>query len=152
MKAMNNIGKGMIAGFVATAVLSMLMLMKSAMGLMPELDIISMLSGMMGSGLAMGWIAHFMIGTVIWGGLFALFGPKLPGGSFWLKGVIFGVGAWLLMMLAVMPMAGAGVFGMNLGMVAPVMTLMLHLIYGTVLGGVYVVLQGREHGHQHAHS
>jgi hypothetical protein len=57
-----------------------------------------------------------------------------------------------MMMVAVMPMAGAGFFGMNLGIAAPVMTLMLHIIFGAVLGGVYGALQGREHGHQHAHS
>lgn len=41
------------------------------------------------------------------------------------------------MMVAIMPMAGAGMFGMALGMMAPVMTLMLHLIYGAVLGHTY---------------
>ncbi len=140
---MDKIVKGMIAGFAATVVLSLLMMMKSAMGLMPGLDVIAMLSGMMGSGLAMGWVAHFMIGVVVWGGLFALLSPNIPGGSLWLKGVIFGTGAWLLMMVAVMPMAGAGIFGMKFGMVASVMTLMLHVIYGAVLGGVYAALQRR---------
>lgn len=149
---MSNIGKGVIAGFVATTVLSMLMLMKSAMGLMPELDIIAMLGSMMGTGAVMSWIAHFMIGSVIWGGLFAVLSPSLPGGSLWLKGIVFGVGAWLMMMVAVMPMAGAGFFGMSLGMAAPVMTLMLHVIFGAVLGGVYSALHGSTHRHQHAHS
>lgn len=37
-----NIMKGMIAGFVATAVLSALMIMKTMMGVMPELDVIAM--------------------------------------------------------------------------------------------------------------
>lgn len=148
---MNNIGKGLIAGFLATVVLSALMLMKSAMGLMPELDVVAMLGAMMGTGPAMGWLGHFMIGTVAWGGLFGLIEPNLPGGSYWLKGIVLGVGAWLLMMVAVMPMAGAGLFGMNLGMVAPVMTLMLHVIFGAVLGSTYGALQG-ERGHQHAHS
>lgn len=149
---MNNIGKGVIAGFVATTVLSMLMLMKSAMGLMPELDVVAMLGSMMGTGPAMGWIAHFMIGSVVWGGLFAVLSPSLPGGSLWLKGVVFGIGAWLLMMVAVMPMAGAGFFGTSLGMAAPVMTLMLHVIFGAVLGGVYSALHGSAHGHRHAHT
>ena len=149
---MNDIGKGMIAGFVATAVLSALMLMKTAMGLMPELDVVAMLGDMMGTGPAMGWIAHFMIGSVVWGGLFAVLVPNLPGGSLWLKGVTFGIGAWLLMMVAVMPMAGAGFFGMDLGMAAPVMTLMLHVVFGAVLGGVYAGLHGRSHGHHHAHA
>lgn len=78
-----------------------------------------------------------MIGAIVWGGLFAWLDPHLPGNSHWLKGVTFGVGAWLLMMIAIMPMAGAGLFGMNFGMMAPAMTLMLHVIFGAVLGGVY---------------
>jgi hypothetical protein len=136
----SNIWKGMVAGFVATVVLSALMVMKSMMGLMPELDVIAMLSRMMGaSSLAMGWIAHFMIGTVVWGGLFAWLEPNLPGKSYWLKGITFGIAAWLLMMVAVMPMAGAGLFGINFGMMAPGMTMVLHAIFGAVLGGVYGV-------------
>ena len=141
---MHNVKEGVRAGLVATAVLSMLLVMKSTMGLMPSLDIISMLSGLMGCGPVRGGIADFMIGAFILGGIFALLEPTLPGSKLWLKGVLFGVGAWLAMMLAVMPMAGAGFFGMNLGMAAPVMTLVLHVIYGAVLGGVYAALRSRD--------
>ena len=134
----SNILKGMIAGFVATAVLSGLMVMKTMMGVMPELDVVAMLTTMMGaSSPVLGWIAHFIIGTMAWGILFALLDPNLPGGSHWLKGIVFGIGVWLLMMIAVMPMAGLGLFGMALGIMAPVMTLVLHIIFGAVLGGVY---------------
>lgn len=130
--------KGMIAGFIGTIVLSALMLMKQRMGLMPDLDVIKMMSGMLGaSTLAVGWAMHLLIGTVLWGTLFAGLDPYLPGGSHWLKGAWFGVGAWLLMMILVMPMAGAGFFGVNLGMMAPPMTLMLHVVFGMILGGVY---------------
>ncbi len=41
------------------------------------------------------------------------------------------------MMIAVMPMAGAGLFGMNFGMMAPGMTMVLHIVFGAVLGVVY---------------
>lgn len=149
---MTSLTRGVIAGLAATIVLSALMLMKSAMGLMPELDVIAMLGRMTGGGAAIGWLAHFMIGAVAWGGLFAVIEPNLPGDNFWLKGVTFGIGAWVLMMVVVMPMAGAGLFGVNLGMVAPVITLLLHMVFGAVLGGVYASLPGHEHGHQHAHS
>ncbi|MDI1342561.1 MAG: hypothetical protein PSV22_00475 [Pseudolabrys sp.] len=133
----SNILKGMVAGFAATVVLSALMIMKTMIGVMPELDVIAMLSKMMGASLAVGWVAHFMIGTVVWGGMFAWLSPYLPGGSYWLKGVLFGIGAWLMMMIAVMPMAGAGLFGMAFGVMAPIMTLVLHIIFGAVLGVVY---------------
>lgn len=134
----SNIVKGIVAGFVATIVLSALMIMKAMMGLMPGLNVIAMLAKMMGaSSPATGWVVHFVIGSVIWGGLFAWLDQYIPSESHWLKGVIFGIGAWFLMMIAVMPMAGAGFFGMHLVIMAPVMTLILHMIFGAVLGGVY---------------
>jgi len=142
-----DIGKSMIAGFVATVVLSALMIMKMMMGLMPDLNAIKMMTvmahNMAGTPAvpAVGWIMHFMIGTVLWGVLFALIGKSLPGG-YVTKGLFFGVLAWILMMVMVMPMAGAGFFGLKLGMMAPVMTLMLHLVYGAILGGMYSRLDG----------
>ena len=141
---MSHLGKGVIAGFVATVILSALMLMKNIMGVMPELDVASMLGGMMGGSPAMGWVGHFVIGTVMWGALFALVEPKLPGASPWLKGVVFGMGAWVLMMLMVMPMAGAGLFGMKMGVMAPMMTAVLHAIFGAVLGGTYGAMLGSD--------
>lgn len=130
--------KGMVAGFAATVVLSALMLMKTMMGLMPELNVIKMISDMLGAPPAIGWVMHFTIGAVLWGTLFAWLDPSLPGESHWFKGVLFAVGAWLIM-IVMMPMAGAGFFGAHLGMMAPVMTLVLHLIYGFVLGTVYAL-------------
>lgn len=132
-------GAGIAAGFAATVVLSAIMLMKQAMSVMPELDPIRMISGMMGAPRAVGWLVHLAIGTVVWGLLFAWLAPYLPG-AMWLRGVIFGVGAWLTMMIAMMPMAGAGPFGLKLGAMAPVATLMLHCVFGAVLGAVYGAL------------
>lgn len=133
-----NVLKGIIAGFVATIVMSALMIMKQKMGVMPQLNPIQMLTAMIGASAPLvGWAAHFMIGTLAWGALFALLDSRLLGESHWIKGMEFGFGAWLIMMIVVMPMAGAGLFGMQLGMTAPVMTLVLHLIFGAVLGGVY---------------
>jgi hypothetical protein len=131
--------KGMVAGFVATVVLSALMLMKTMMGVMPELNPIKMMSDMLGAPPAVGWVMHFMIGSVLWGTLFAWLDPNIPGEGHWLKGILFAIGAWLVMMIVMMPMAGAGLFGSHLGMMAPVMTLILHVIYGFVLGTVYAL-------------
>lgn len=136
---MRNISAGLTAGFAATIVLSALMVAKAMMGLMPALNVIAMLSHMMGSPTAMGWIAHFAIGTLAWGGGFALVYDAIPGGSAMVKGIAFAIGAWLLMMIVVMPMAGAGLFGLGLGIMAPIMTLVLHVIFGAVLGAVYAI-------------
>lgn len=56
---MNKIAAGVIAGLVATIVLSMLMVMKNMMGIMPDVDIIAMLAMKMGGVAAMGWMIHF---------------------------------------------------------------------------------------------
>ncbi|SOC31039.1 DUF6789 family protein [Thalassospira xiamenensis] len=154
---MNTYAKAMLAGFAATAALSVLMVMKAAMGLMLTLNVISMLSymaqQMLGLGeMWFGWLMHFLIGTVLWGGLYALSFNKLPTSSPVGKAVVFAVGAWLLMMIMAMPMAGAGLFGLKLGMMAPIMTLVLHIIWGLVLGSIFSVLSSRTVDHINATS
>ena len=138
-----NIPQSMLANLAATIVLAVLMVMKSMMGLMPQLDVIAMLSSMMNGPAAVGWAGHFMIGTIVFGIAFALLRRSLPGKTNLVKGVVFGLGAWAMMMIAVMPMAGVGLFGLNLGIVAPVMTLILHVIYGIVLGLTFERLTSR---------
>ncbi|WP_275288886.1 DUF6789 family protein [Halomonas elongata] len=146
---MSRYTSAMIAGFAATVVLSILMVVKASMGLMPRLDVIHMLTQMMSTRLGLpatpivGWGAHFVIGTVIWGVLFASLVNIIPGKTAVTKGMVFGAGAWVLMMLIPLPMAGAGLFGLSLGPMAPVMTLILHLIWGSVLGGIFQRLVSR---------
>ena len=138
------IGRGIVAGFVATVVLSAMMLMKQSMGLMPELDPIALITAMAGaSSPTVGWIGHFVIGSMFWGIGFAIAGPYLPG-PYWLRGTIFAAGPWLMMMIVVMPMAGASLFGLGLGAMVPVATLLLHVLFGLVLGGVYGLLAARQ--------
>lgn len=143
-----NVSKGILAGFIATIVLSVLMVLKSVMGMMPQVNAIKMLTGM-GHGMmgmpatpVVGWVIHFIIGTIVWGILFALLIKAIPGGSATVKGLVFGTAAWVLMMVIPMPMAGAGLFGLKLGIGAPIATLILHLVYGAVLGAVYGKLTG----------
>ena len=142
-----NVKSGLTAGFVATVVLSLLMMAKQAMGLMPDLDLVAIVAGMVAKLTGgkpdpiVGWVMHFFIGTVMWGIAYAILQSKLPGGPV-ARGMIFGIGAWLLMMVLAMPLAGAGFFGLALGMGAPVATLMLHLVFGATLGVVYAKSQG----------
>ena len=76
------IGSGIAAGFVATVVLSAMMLIKRYMGLMPQLDPIAMITAMAGaSSPAVGWIGHFVIGSIFWGIGFVVVSPYLPGRS-----------------------------------------------------------------------
>jgi len=132
---MNKFLKGIIAGLVATIVLSVLMIMKSKMGLMPDVNIIAMLAAKMGGSSVMAWVSHFMIGMIGYGFAYVLVFSKLPFDSVILQGLILGIAGWMGMMIAIMPMMNAGLFGLNLasGVMVPVATLMLHLIFGSVL-------------------
>ena len=139
---MGSIGKGLAAGLVATIVLSIIMVIKAQAGLLPAFNAIQMIAGILGAPLIAGWIGHFAIGVVLWGVLFALLYPMLPGGNGMGKGLVFGVLAWLAMMIIFMPVAGAGFFGLAIGLPVVVATLVLHLIYGAVLGATYAALGG----------
>lgn len=136
---MARFGKGLAAGLVATLILSALMLMKSMMGIMPELDLPKMLASMMGApgSRVLGWGVHFTIGIVVYGAAIAILDSQVPTGNSTAQGVALGFVGWLIMMVLLMPMADAGFFAMNMGMVAPVMTLALHLVFGAVLGWTY---------------
>lgn len=135
---MSRVSSGLLAGLAATVVLSFLMVMKTMMGFMPALDLPKMIAGMMGApgSPILGWIVHFMIGVVGYGIAMAFVGSRLTSGST-TAGVILGILGWLVMMVVLMPMAGAGMFGMSMGIMAPMMTLVLHVIFGAVLGWVY---------------
>ncbi len=140
---MDNTVKGIGAGFIATVVMSVLMLIKSAMKLMPELDPIATNSGLASRYLGMadtpstGWGLHFIVGTIIFGIIFGAWNHLVPGKTELGKGLWFGIIVWLLSMIVVSPIAGAGFFGANLGIEAPIATFVLHLIYGAVLGYSY---------------
>jgi hypothetical protein len=142
-----NIKNGLTAGFVATVVLSIVMMVKQAVGLVPGLNpidlvanILANLTGGAPSPIA-GWVIHFGIGTVLWGVGYAAIQSLLPGSPA-VRGMLFATGAWLIMMVIVMPIGGAGMFGLGLGPIAPVATLALHLVFGATLGIVYAKSEG----------
>ncbi|MEO6966956.1 MAG: DUF6789 family protein [Rhodanobacteraceae bacterium] len=140
---MNKQLRGLVAGLIATVVLTILMVIKAKMGMLPQLNIPMMLAGMLGGALIVGWIAHFVIGIVIYGLVLANAYDVIPGANATVKGLVLSVIGWLIMMIILMPLAGAGLFGMNLGIMAPIATLILHLIYGAVLGASYDALGRR---------
>jgi hypothetical protein len=142
---MVKIKRCLISAAVSTFVLSAVFVIKAMMGLMPELDMPKMIAGMLGAAdqPAIGWAVHVMIGVVGYGLAFAALADRLPGRSRAAQGMMLAFGGWLIMMIMLMPMAGGGFFGMALGVMAPAMTLMLHLMFGAIVGGTYGWLEGR---------
>lgn len=137
---MTSFWAGIIAGFVATVALSVMMAMKQQMKIMPQMDMIGMIGGMMGGSRTMGWLVHFIVGSIIYGLAYAwVFAPLWPG-AYWLSGLVLGAVGWLIAGLTMMPMAHNGLFGVKLGAPVPWASLMMHLIFGVVLGAIYGVL------------
>lgn len=128
----------MVLGFISTIVISLFMIIKIKADIMPQLNpikILAMIShNMLGMPLnpLIGWIVNF----IIWGIAFFILYNKLPGFPV-VKRISFGVIAWLLMMFIPMPMSGEGLFELKLGMMAPIIILVLHIIYGAVIDFTY---------------
>lgn len=133
---MNTLLKSMIAGFVATIVLSALMMIKSSMGIMPELNVIKMLANYFNGPLAVGWLAHFFVGVVGYGVAFTIALKIASTQKSVILGIVLAIIFWLVMMIALMPMMGKGLFamGMELGPKPAIATFVLHIIFGFVLG------------------
>ncbi|MBI4547424.1 MAG: DUF2938 family protein [Ignavibacteriae bacterium] len=132
-----NFGRAVAAGLAGTLAMTMLMLMAPMMG-MPEMNIGKMLAGFMGIPEVLGWIAHFMVGTVLALIYAYLFASKLPGNAV-VRGALYGLIPWFVSQVMVNPMMGAGVFASNTP--SPMLmvggSLMGHLVYGAVVSAVY---------------
>jgi uncharacterized membrane protein YagU involved in acid resistance len=104
-----------------------------------------MLGGMLGSwGMAMAM--HFLNGTIIFPLIYAyaLF-ANLPGSPY-LKGLLWGLTLWMLAQIVVMPVMGAGLFGLRMGGWMPAFgSLMGHMVYGALLGWI----SGHAHPERH---
>jgi hypothetical protein len=142
---MSRVKKGMVAGLFATIAVSILEAVNVIAGpwVEPFPLFLASLLGMPGN-LAVGWIAHFVTGTVILGSLFGILCPRLPGQTPETKGIIFAVAAWAVLMVGVFLIGdprmfrGSGGFGMVAWM------LVSHAVFGIVLGNVYARLVQRE--------
>ena len=76
---MSDLKKGMVAGGVATAAISLAMLLIQATGLEPQLQLTHLLLTLLDapSEYVLGWLAHIVIGSVVLGGLFVHVEPRL---------------------------------------------------------------------------
>ena len=140
---MSDTTRGFFAGLAGTAAFTGFQIAGSANGLLSGFDMIAMLGDLTGTGQIGGWVVQLVLGSIVWGGLFGALGRRLPGGAPVVRGAIFSVLPWLLLMLVLMPLAGHGLFGLALGPTAPVVTFGLHLIFGVVMGAVHGIIGQR---------
>lgn len=113
---------------------------------LPSMDIAGMLGAMLtgqpppvGFGpWVLGMLLHFINGTIIFPLIFVYLLYRFLPGKPWLKGMSWGVILWFLAQVAVMPIMGMGVFSAAAPqpVLAVVGSLIGHLVYGAILGGI----------------
>lgn len=128
-----NWGKAIIAGLVATLVMTAVGLWVAPMMGIPAMNPAQLLAGAMGGSILLGWMGHLMIGVILAIG-YAIVAPALPGPA-WLRGALYGIAPWLLAQIVVMPMMGMPVFSGSAALA--IGSLIGHLVYGAVVGAIY---------------
>lgn len=128
-----DVARAAAAGIVGTAVMTAVGIWVAPLMGMPPMNPAEMLAGAMGGAMALGWIAHFMIGTVL-ALIYAAAAPWLPGPPA-LRGALYGLAPFLVAQIAVMPMMGMPLFSGSVVMAMG--SLIGHLVYGAVVGAVY---------------
>ena len=138
--------RALLAGFVGALAMSLAALGLRLAGLpsfdFGELIATKLLRVATGHPTRLGTLLHFVVGIVlgfVYALIFHLALADLLAGSEWLRGGVYGVALWLVMMLVVLPALGEGAFGRRLGGAVAAVTLVLHLIYGAILAESYVL-------------
>jgi uncharacterized membrane protein YagU involved in acid resistance len=126
-------GRAVIGGLIGTAVMTMVGLFVAPMMGLPPMNPAEMLAGAMGGNLVLGWGGHLMIGVVLALG-YAAVGSALPGPGI-ARGAIYSFAPFLMAQLLVMPMMGMPLFSGSVSLAMG--SLVGHLVYGGVLGGIY---------------
>lgn len=139
MLAENILFNGAISGFIAVVVMTIFMMIAKKTGMAPKgLDIGLMLGSMIiknnpDKARKVGMMMHIINGA-IFGIIFVFIGNYLIFSNVLLQALTWSVILWLIMMVIIMPMMGKGIFGKNISPKVPLLTLILHLIFGLVLG------------------
>lgn len=120
----DRVGNGIVAGFIATFVMSALH------------EPVALVTAAVGLHAPAGLLFHFFVGTLLWGSLFGLAHDWLAGPS-WMRGIVFGFVAALVVLFVIGPLAGTGLLCLKLGWFAPMVVAFFHVGYGAILGLVY---------------
>lgn len=125
--------KAVIAGIVATAVMTVVGVMAPYMGL-PKMNPAEMLSGMLGVSPVLAWMMHFMIGIIFASAYVYWFDPTVRINSKFLKGLVFGFSVFVFAQIMMFLM------GMVITMPPPEnpMLMMLGSLIGHFVYGLFV--------------
>lgn len=82
-----------------------------------------------------------LVAALVWAVIYGFVAQPRLSGPGWQRGMTFALAPWLLSLFVFFPLAGAGIFGVDLdaGPLPAIGNLILHLVYGTVLGTMFSV-------------
>jgi hypothetical protein len=141
MKTKFSLSSAALAGLIATTAMTLITFMAPLMGI--EMNIPLMLASTFGAPIIIGWIMHFMIGTILAINFAAIFLPKFGKSNPALSGTLFSIIPWLMAQVVVMPMmvlmnGGSYINGFFSGSIALAFASLIgHIVYGLVLGYFY---------------
>ena len=136
-----NAARALVAGLVATAAMTALLLVEPSVGL-PKIAIgqvlssaLGLASARLGGGALLGWIIHFLVGMLLALLYAAVFYRRLPGGPL-ARGLIYGGLVFVMAQVLFMPLVGGGLFSRGDGQLLAG-SLLGHLVYGGLVGWIY---------------
>ena len=128
------LSKAILGGFIGTIVFSMMGKFVAPIMIGQPMDVAALMAPVLGGSHMAGMIAHFVTGSIVYpiGYLLTIF-HWVPGPTA-IRGIIFGICAYLFTMIVVMPALGHGFF---FGAVPKAMVaLVVHIVFGAILGWV----------------
>ena len=126
---------GLVAGLLAAIPLAVLIFLKDAAGLLPDLDVIHTLGYFIGDWTGAGWVALFLAGAILGVG-FALLDSHVghvTGAGEIAHGVLFGFLLWAALLLVLVPLYNGSADSMTLYVAVLVAT----LVFGVAMGWIY---------------
>ena len=142
---LRNLLLSLFAGLGASTVHLVLMELKHRTGILPAFDPYADLQRMLSSfpSIALeapwSWLLPYVNGAMLLGFLFGQSFPYLPGRTAWARGAVFGLLAWLVLGLGMLPLVGSGIFAGNLGLgIVPALLMLAMLsVYGVAVSLLY---------------
>ena len=136
-----NTRRAVVAGLVATVAVTTLWLVEPYLGL-PKLAVGSMLSSPLATvtayvqiSPAVGWTIHIIVGIALALVYAAWLVDRLPGSSL-IRGMLYGVGVFMVAQFTFMPLVGAGIFSRG-DIPLLIGSLGGHIVYGGLVGLIY---------------
>ena len=101
------------------------------------------LTANIGDSFAIVMVLNLALGLV-WALIYARWAEPMLSGPGWWRGATFALVPWLLSILVFLPVAGAGILGIDLdaGPLPVLGNLILHLVFGIALGALYAIQVG----------